>query len=129
MSPNDIATVGYIDGSQRLLLAELAALRAELLAVASRPADEYLSIPEVCAATSTSRKTVERWIEVGKPGPNGQLVKLPTFKFGEHVRIKRADLEAFGKVHEQVGAAPARAFQKSQPQAPAAAAGQLWRAA
>ncbi|MBQ2211844.1 MAG: helix-turn-helix domain-containing protein [Ruminococcus sp.] len=51
---------------------------------------EYFSIKQVCARLGVSRMTLRRWIDSGK---------LPAYKLGRLVRIKREDLEDFEQAH------------------------------
>jgi hypothetical protein len=87
LSPDDLAPI----------LAKLDALLGHA-AAAAQPADDYLSVAQVAAATYTSQRTVRKWIEDGKRDAQGRLIKLFTLEFspGYH-RIPRSALLAFGQ--------------------------------
>ncbi|MGI4873397.1 MAG: hypothetical protein ACRYFX_19740 [Janthinobacterium lividum] len=65
---------------------------------AAQPADDFLSIEQVATLTSTSAKTVRKWISEGKYDQKGQLLKLFTLEFSPgYVRVPRSALLAFGQ--------------------------------
>ena len=64
---------------------------------AAQPADDYLSVDQVAAATGTSARTVRKWISQGKYGQEGKLIRLFTLEFSPGlVRVPRSALLAFG---------------------------------
>lgn len=79
------------------VLAELRALR-EAMTASAQPADDYLTIDQVAATTSTSARTVRKWIKEGKYDASGKLLKLYTLEFSPGmVRVPRSALLAFGQ--------------------------------
>lgn len=82
-------------------LAPIEALLRQVLVqqtAAAQPADDYLSIDQVAAATHTSARTVRKWIAVGKHDAAGNLLRLYTLEFSPGmVRVPRSALLAFGQ--------------------------------
>ena len=79
------------------ILAELRAIR-EAQTAAAQPADDYLSVAQVAAATGTSERTVRKWISEGKRDRKGRLIVLFTLEFSPGFpRVPRSALLAFGQ--------------------------------
>jgi hypothetical protein len=65
---------------------------------AAQPADDYLSVAQVAAATGTSERTVRKWIDEGKRDAKGRLIRLFTLEFSPgYPRIPRSALLAYGQ--------------------------------
>jgi len=65
---------------------------------AAQPADDYLSVAQVAAATGTSERTVRKWISEGKRDRKGRLITLFTLEFSPGFpRVPRSALLAFGQ--------------------------------
>ena len=83
---------------------DLAPLQAALhqiltqMQAAAQPADDYLSVAQVAAATGTSERTVRKWISEGKRDRKGRLITLFTLEFSPGFpRVPRSALLAFGQ--------------------------------
>ena len=64
---------------------------------AAQPTDDYLSVEQVAEVTGFGPKTVRKWMEKGKAGLNGQIIKLFFLEFAPgYPRIPRSALLAFG---------------------------------
>jgi hypothetical protein len=57
---------------------------------------EYcITTQELSKALKVARTTIDRWHNIGCPGSDGRLHRLPSFKLGHKRYTHRADLAAF----------------------------------
>jgi len=76
--------------------ADIQIIKEHLLA-GVRPTDDYLNVAQVAALTSTSERTVRKWITHGKPNQKGKLVRLFVIEFSPgYPRVPRSALLAYG---------------------------------
>jgi hypothetical protein len=93
MQTLSLLTADDLTPLQQLLLQIL-----EQQAAAAQPADDYLSVAQVAAATGTSERTVRKWIDEGKRDAKGRLIRLFTLEFSPgYPRIPRSALLAYGQ--------------------------------
>lgn len=95
MSPQDLATVGFIDAWGRALLSRLEVLAAAATGPAASAEVVLYSVPRLAEVLDVDVATVRRWVRTGKSGKNGTPVKLRAYYFNSEPRIPWPALLAY----------------------------------
>ena len=93
MNASDFATAGFIDEWMRALLSRL-----ERPAPSAAPAAEAVvlySVSKLAQVLDVHVETVRAWLNKGKRGRQGQVVKLQAFRFTSEPRIPWPALLAY----------------------------------
>ena len=86
MTAADLATAGFIDEWMRALHAAIQA--GQTGPAAAEPATVVLySIQKLAQVLDVHPDTVRQWLNKGKKGPDGRLLKLQAYKFTSEPRI------------------------------------------
>jgi len=105
-----------LDFPSRQDILDLSAKIDKLLACQAAPVvvdSELMTLDEVAAYTRFDRRTVRKWVSEGQFGLDGRKIYLPASTYGDTLRFKRSDVEAFG---QKVGVlTPAVAGQQPAP--------------
>jgi hypothetical protein len=93
MNANDLATAGFIDAWMRAILTRLEPPAAP---AAGPAADVVLySVQKLALVLDVHVETVRLWLNKGKKGRSGQLIKLQAFRFTSEPRIPWPALLAY----------------------------------
>jgi hypothetical protein len=93
MTASDLPTAGFIDQYMRAILARL-----DQLTPAPKPAETEVvlySIQKLAQVLEVHPETVRTWLNKGKRGRGGQLIKLQAYKFTSEPRIPWPALLAY----------------------------------
>ncbi|MGY2132293.1 hypothetical protein ACW9KT_08690 [Hymenobacter sp. HD11105] len=98
MAPNEIATKADVAAVKEDVQVALQQLQNLMRLLGPANYDTFHSIDEVATMAGVNRKTVEKWVKVGKPDRKGKIIHLATLEFSPGFpRIPYAALLAFGQ--------------------------------